>query len=383
MKSRQKRVLMLLSNAFDPDPRVHREASALVRAGYGVTVMGWDRDATSKPAEETDGIQVERIYVPSTHGRGAGQLFFLLRFWLKAFSVSRRKQFDVVHAHDFDTLPLGFALSRLKGCPLVYDAHESYTDMMYQLPALFRRLIYLTESWLLRRANLVITVGDLLRDHLASRGAKRAVVVGNWQDPQQFHFDGDVISDVRHQLGISDKKAVVCFIANLGRERQLPQLIEAAKRSDNVHLILGGNGPCRELAEKAAGECDNISYLGSVPPARIPLLTAASDVVFYGFDPENPNARFSAPNKLFEALGAGKMIMTGDFGEIGTIVRSEHCGVLLRDYSVESILEAFKTAGTQKSEQMAEAARKLGQFRYNWATASSILLNQYEQILAD
>jgi len=51
--------------------------------------------------------------------------------------------------------------------------------------------------------------------------------------------------------------------------------------------------------------------------------------VYYGFDPNNPNARFSAPNKLFEALAAGKPLVTGDFGEIGEVVRESECGVIL------------------------------------------------------
>jgi glycosyltransferase involved in cell wall biosynthesis len=372
---------MLLTNAFDPDPRVHREATALLQSGYCVTIIGWDRDATAKPVEEIDGIHIERICVPSKHARGMGQLFFLLRFWYKALFRSLRKEFAVVHAHDFDTLLLGYLLARLKRARLVYDAHESYVDMMHQLPAFFRRLIYMTESWLLRRANLVITVGELLRDHLSMRGAKRAVVVGNWQDPLQFKFDAGALAAVRNQLGISDGKAAVCFIANLGRERQLPPLLDAMRRSPHIHLILGGNGPCRDIAEAAARECNNISYLGPVPSDQIPLFTAASDAVFYGFDPKNPNSRFSAPNKLFEALGAGKMIMTADFGEIGRIVTTERCGVILRDYSVEAITEAFRILGTPESERMGEAARQLGLLKYNWEVARNMLVEQYDQLL--
>ena len=76
-------ILMLLSNAFDPDPRVHREALALVEAGHQVTILCWDRDREAKLTEVVDGIHLERIYVDSTHGRGAVQMLYLAFFWIK------------------------------------------------------------------------------------------------------------------------------------------------------------------------------------------------------------------------------------------------------------------------------------------------------------
>jgi hypothetical protein len=53
-----------------------------------------------------------------------------------------------------------------------------------------------------------------------------------------------------------------------------------------------------------------------VDPARIPLYTAMWDVIYYGLDASNPNARYSAPNKLFEALAAGRAVLCNDCGEV-------------------------------------------------------------------
>ena len=48
------KVLMLLTNAFDPDPRVHHEAKALVESGYDVTILCWDRDYKTPAYEITE-----------------------------------------------------------------------------------------------------------------------------------------------------------------------------------------------------------------------------------------------------------------------------------------------------------------------------------------
>ena len=198
-------------------------------------------------------------------------------------------------------------------------------------------------------------------------------VADNWRDPGQFRIDDAELSRVRAQLGNCDQP-VVCFIANLGYEPQIPQLIEVHRRSPDSHLILAGDGPCREIASRAASENANISYLRSVSPGLIPLYMAASDVLLYGFDRANPNARFSAPNKLFETLDAGKLVITGDFGEIGKTVSRERCGVVVRDYSVEEITSALKILRNSDASRMSITAKTLTEPKYNWLSASDILL---------
>lgn len=105
---------MLLTNAFEPDPRVHQEALSLIHNDYDVTILCWDRDYKFPPQEVIDGIRTEGIYVPLTHGSGSTQVPFLLLFCVKAYARASVKDFDIVHCHDFDTLPLGYLLSKRK-----------------------------------------------------------------------------------------------------------------------------------------------------------------------------------------------------------------------------------------------------------------------------
>lgn len=373
-------ILMLLSNAFDPDPRVHREALALVEAGHQVTILCWDRDRKTKADEVVDGIHLHRIYVDSTHGRGVAQMFYLATFWAKAFAAGRKKTFDVVHAHDFDTLPLGFALARLKGAKLVYDSHESYVDMLFTLPGIFRKSIVFFENFLLKKSDLVITVGDLLLQHLKERGASNICVVGNWQDPKKFLFDDVRLQEEKDALGICDEHLTIVFIANLGRDRRIGELIDFVSQKSDCHLIIGGLGPFAEQVKSAALKYDNINYLGHVHPSKVPLYTAVADIIFYGFDPKSPNAKYSAPNKLFEALAAGKTIITGDFGEIARIVRAEDCGVVLSDYTVDKIRAAIATLNPERLKKLSHNALIAAHEKYSWPVAAKTLLAHYREL---
>lgn len=372
---------MLLTNAFDPDPRVHQEASSLVRNGYNVTILCWDRDHKAVASETIDGIKIERVYVRSSHGRGPGQIIFLFLFWLKAYLKADSIGFDVIHCHDFDTLPLGYFLSRHNRTKLVYDAHESYVDMLTNVPGWLKRLIYTTENRLLKRVDLTITVGDILKDALEQRGAKRACVVGNWKEPSKYSYPQTLLDTEKRRFGISDRQVVISFIANLGRERKVPELVSAVMEMPQVCLLVGGDGPAKETVARAAARYKNIHYLGYVHPERVPLFTAMSDIVFYGYEPTNSNSKFSSPNKLFEALAAGKAILTGEFGEIGKIVREHECGIFLRTYSQAELIRVFSKLTRANLAIYQDNSRKSAERIYNWQRAEKTLMNHYKLVL--
>lgn len=379
----RKRVLMLLTNAFEPDPRVHQEAVSLVQNGYDVTLLCWDRDYKALPCEVIDGIKIERIYVRSTHGRGSTQVFFLLLFWWRAYTQAISKGFEVVHCHDFDTLPLGYLLAKKKKSKLVYDAHESYVDMLETLPRFFKKIIYAAENFFLKRVDLLITVGEILKEAFDKRGAKRTCVVGNWKDPENFRFPEEVLEAEKRNLKISSDQLVISFISNLGNERQLPQLIKAVLDNPGFFLIIGGDGPCQEIAAEAAQHYPNIAYLGRVPPSRVPIYTAVSDVVFYGFDSTNPNSKYSAPNKLFEALAAGKAVLTGDFGEVGRIVKDTECGLITKKFTKEEIKKNLSSLRPDILSRYKENSKKNALEKYNWQNACITLLEQYSRLWDD
>ena len=376
----RKRVLMLLTNAFEPDPRVHQEAKSLVENGYDVTLLCWDRDCKFPPEEVIDGIEIERIYVRSTHGRGSTQVPFLLLFWLKTYGRVISKDFDIVHCHDFDTLPLGYLVAKRKKAKLIYDAHESYVDMLGNLPWLLRRAIYRAENVFLKRIDLLITVGEMLRKAFEKRGVRCSCVVGNWKDPSKFKFPPEFLEEEKQRLHISNDQLVISFVANLGKERQLMQLIEAVKDIPRVTLVVGGDGPSRRVVQEASRRYSNIIYLGYVHPSKVPLYTAICDMIYYGFDPSNPNSKFSAPNKLFEALAAGKAVLTGDFGEIGRIVKETGCGMIVNNYSIMEIKKTFASLKAETLDQLKENAYRHALSKYNWENASLVLLSQYNSL---
>jgi glycosyltransferase involved in cell wall biosynthesis len=380
---RTKTILMLLTNVYDPDPRVRQEALALIGMGCRIKILAWDRDLKAPASETMEGVEVERVFLASSHGRGTTQVFFYAWLYLKMLWRGLRTSFDAVHCHDLDTLPLGFVMGKLKRKPIVYDAHESFPDMLEgSVHAGVRSALTRLENFFIRRIDLLITVGEKLRRHFAGRGARHSVVVGNWKRLEDFSRTAQQNEEVRRHLGVPDGALLVVCITQLLKDRQIEELLEAAADCPNVYVLVGGKGVLHDMVERAAKANPRILFVGFVSGKQIADYTCAGDIVYYGFDPKNPNARFSAPNKLYEALAAGRPLITGDFGEIADVVRTSRCGIVLERYGAAEIGAALRVMQEPETRtQFAENARQFGASSMNWTKGEETLFREYSTLL--
>jgi glycosyltransferase involved in cell wall biosynthesis len=226
----------------------------------------------------------------------------------------------------------------------------------------------------------VLTVGGLLAAELRRRGARRTWVVGNWKPLEEFAPAGDAAAARRREMGL-DGGLLVAYIGWLNADRGVAPLLEAVAGLEGVSLLVGGDGPLAAGVRRAAEACPRIRYLGFVDPGQIPLYTSLSDVIYYGLDASNPNSRYSAPNKLFEALAAGKAVVCNACGEIGRIVRDEGCGRVVAALTREALAAALDEL--RQPDRLADCqrrAREAGRNRYNWAKAEQELVALYAAI---
>ena len=375
-------VLMLLTNSYDPDPRVRQEALSLRAMGYHVRLLAWDRDGKSPTAEMMEGIQVERVHLPSSHGRGTTQIFFYLAVYLKLIVQAWRISFDIIHCHDLDTLPLGFLVGRLKRKPVVYDAHENFVGMLAGNvhPWVCRALTWIEDS-LIARVDLLITVGEKLRQSFVARGARRTAVVGNWKSLKDYQRTEEQNQELRRKLGVPGNALVITCITQLLKNRMIGELVEAARAFPEVYVVLAGKGAMEEQVRKWAAQEPRIIYPGFLHASEVPAYTCASDVIYCGFDLTNPNAAFAAPNKLFEALAAGKPLITPDVGEIGDLVRRANCGEVLPEMSVSALREAINLARDPYIRAVwTRNAQDLGRREMNWDKGHAVLKEEYAHL---
>jgi len=369
--------LMLLSNPYRPDPRVLREARALTRAGHEVSLMAWDREGGHARTSDENGVSVIRLG-PRCQFRDPVQVLIRLPwFWLHALRGARKGQFDIVHAHDFDTLPVGMLLARLGGKPVLYDAHELYSKMIGSEVGGLSKLIWLAERCFARHADGVVTVNASMAKVLSRGRRNRARVVTNSPDPSVL--EGCDRKAVREKHGL--RGFVLSYLGSLEPGRFVEELVGAFPPGGGVTVAIGGNGTLMPLAERASLHNPSVRFVGTVDTDEALRITWASDLVVSMLDPANPNYRVSTPVKVLDAMASSRPVVISEGLDMAETVRRAGCGFVI-PYDREAFRQAVEKASQSPSllAEMGEKGRAYFDRELSWTRSRDELLAAYRAL---
>ena len=188
---------MIVDNSY-PDPRVEREARALVLRGHSVDVI-CARAGREPSREVIEGVTVHRL--PVRRRRGAGLVTQLLEYALftgwaavKLMRLDARRRYDVVQAHNVPDFLVAAALpARLRGARVVLDLHDLMPEFYAsrfggRLDSLPVRIVRFQERCSAALADRIITVTRLWRETLIRRGQdpEKVSVVMNLPDEDLY-----------------------------------------------------------------------------------------------------------------------------------------------------------------------------------------------------
>jgi len=369
---------MLLSNAFLSDPRVLNEATALIGAGYEVTLFAWDRGEGVPKKELKDGISIRRFSFPSRHAAGIRQVFPLSIIWLQWFVAGLFQKFDVLHCHDFDTLPIGWLLARIKGKKVIFDSHEVYSGMMKgHLDRKWMRCLRALEHFFINKIDALIVPSKIFLRYYRTHPSK-ICVVGNWKTVEDYKIADERKDELKRVLKIPPLALVITYIGSLGEERVIEPLLQAVVRLESFFLIIAGDGIQRALVESY--KQPNIKYMGFLSGNKqLRDLTALSDIIFYGIKTCTFSGRNNSPHKLYEALAAGKPFIFIGIREGRRLIREHQIGVLMKEQTTEEIERILRDLyeHPEKRKIMGDNGLRLARERFNWGLAKRNLLDLY------
>ena len=356
---------MLVSNEVVRDTRVLLEARGLARHGHRVRVVGWDRfDPTAKDGPVEEGVDVELV-------RNRGLLralpVDLLRnpvFWRRAFRRSLRWPADLWWAHDLDTLPAGVWLKERTGRPLVFDAHEVFAEMIAEdYPKRLVRAAETLEARLLRHVDTVVTVNPVLEAHY-KRSGRPVTVVMNCRDPLEVQYAPPTAPAF-----------TVLYVGTFHASRFVFELIQAVQETEGVSLRIGGHKALTGEVRRRCAASERTTFLGPVPGEQVLPLTRECHVVCALLDPANANNRKGTPNKLFEAMAAGRPVLATKGTLSGDIVDAERCGLVI-PYRVDACKAALVQLrdNPDLQRELGQNALHAAQTTYNWPVQERALL---------
>lgn len=392
-----KRVCFLLNNEFVHDNRVRREALTLTQAGYDVTLLCTQHAKKPLPPfEDKEGFKVYR--------------FFKRRFnSFKAISkrhveivnvLSRFPRFDIVHAHDLNTLLLGWALARFWRAKLVYDSHEWWESVLdyhgQQLKkknqskslADLERLKRL-EQRLLPQCDAVISVCDSISELLSQKAGgklKRLATIRNMPEAPTQQLQRS--SRIQDYFNISPDRKIILYQGSITTERGIVNIMDALEhlqRSDVDFILMGPFGDqalkekCLERISRAVNARNRIFYKETVHWSELMDWTASADL---GLAPIL-NCRLSyylcLPNKLFEYVQAGIPCATSNFPEMSKMVNDYGIGITFDPENVDEIAQTIDRFFAEDPNQYQANVQKARQ-ELHWQNEEKKLTGLYASL---
>lgn len=400
-----KTLVMLVTNAGLSDPRVIRSMDTAHRAGFAVRLVcralpkEKEKDAASAGTgvhrvPRFPGVALLKRLLAGRSAWGEGGPGFWLKpgelwilggmtwFNLQAVWAMWRRPGDLYHANDLDTLPAGVLLSRLNKAPLLYDAHELFSDQFNGTSRQFRAILFALEHRLIRFAHKVVTVNRSIAETLADwhRVPLPTVVMNCPLAVTTARPAPDGAGD------FPARKARVIFQGVYVRDRGLEELILSAAGYDSAELYLRGYGELepalRELVRVKSLE-GRVRFLPPAHHAHLVESLAGFDIGVVAYRPTTVNNRLCLPNKAFEYLQAGLALAVSALPELTRLVEETGAGVLFDPDRPEDIARAINglTADARRLADFKARSRAAGA-RFTWeAQGEPPLLACYQELI--
>jgi glycosyltransferase involved in cell wall biosynthesis len=374
------KILLLRSNPIAPDPRVEKEAKSLSKAGFEVNALGWDRTGVLPKTEKRGDFSISRLSIRANYGSGLMNFPALFRWQLglMGWLLRNKKNYEIIHACDFDTILPALVMKIFWKKVVIYDIFDFYADHLRKTPKIIKSLIRQLDFWAINHSDGVILVDDSRRAQISGSQPKICVSVYNSPDDSQFSIYHDQQSDSNSTLKIS-------YIGLLQVERGLFELISVLKNHPNWFLDLAGFGGDEDVILSSIKDMTNVRWCGRIPYQKALELSQESDVLIATYDPSIPNHRYSSPNKVFEAMMLGKPIVVAKDTNMDLMIEKANCGIIV-EYGVEEDLEkalALLEEDKNLRSRLGENARQAYEKTYSWAKMEERLIDLYRQVLSD
>jgi glycosyltransferase involved in cell wall biosynthesis len=391
-------ILILVENLSVPfDRRVWQESSALVEAGYRVTVicpMGTTQDR--EPDVTIDGVRILRYPLRAAEGGPLGYLReYALALWHTtrlALRVRRNDPVDAVHACNPPDLLLIFAaLLRPVGAKFVFDHHDLVPELFLSRFPRGGPILYwatrLLERLTLAAADAVISTNESYRRVALERGhlaPERVTVVRSAPDLSRF-VRRDPDPNLRR-----GKRYLAAYLGVMGPQdgvdyalRALAHLRDGIGRED-LHCIFMGAGDAFDdmvALSKELGLTDMVEFTGRVPDEFVQRCLSTADVCLAP-DPRNPLNDVSTMNKVVEYMAMGRPLVSFELVESRVSAGESAVYAPANDESAFAAGIDELLRDPQQRQRMGELGRARVEQHLSWESSRRALTDFYARLFA-
>ncbi|MCF8044214.1 MAG: glycosyltransferase [Desulfarculaceae bacterium] len=226
----------------------------------------------------------------------------------------------------------GFVIARYLNIPICSGYHTEIDQLsrMYwnSVFSIFGRLYMKSVNRLFFCSSAMVVGNSEKMIHAArNHGAYRVKTIGT---PIAGTFTDDPPPPV--STGLS----TVCYAGRLAPEKNIQEVLEAARALPETRFLIAGDGPLRDLVIETACSCPNVEYMGWVSRPGVKQAIDASDMLLL------PSRVESFGTIALEAMARRRLVLVSD-----------NCGIL----NWPDLAEGVYAIGVEES--LAEAVKRI------------------------
>jgi glycosyltransferase involved in cell wall biosynthesis len=312
-------------------------AKALVGQGLQPIVI----TGRGQPPAKTVMLEgVEIHYVPVAYDNSFGfwkrSMSFLKYVWQSIRLAGRLKDVKICYAISVP-LTVGLAASGIKilyRIPFIFEVGDLWPDAPIQMGFVrnyfLKWLLYKVERFIYSDAQSIVALSDKIKSEIEKKARNKVVhVIPNMADTEFYRRESK--HPVLEKKFNTEGKFVVSYIGAIGLANGLDYFMECARASQRaslpVHFILCGEGAMVGNIKRIAQQyqLQNFSLVPFKNREGVKEVMNITDAAFICYKPL-PILETGSPNKYFDALACGKLIVINFGGWIKEEIERERCG---------------------------------------------------------
>ena len=353
-------------------------AKALVDRGIEVVVITGSNEKKYRN-EVLEGIEVHHLPIAYENAFGflKRSISFLIYAWKSVVLAKKIQGITVCYAIS-TPLTVGLAAMRLKrkmNLPYLFEVGDLWPDAPVQMGFIknhfFASFLYQLEKSIYRNADSIVALSSSIKEVIEEKVDRKKVhVIPNFADCDFYKPEARVLAlDEKYSV---KGKLVVSYIGAIGVANGLDYFIECANTARKaelpIHFILCGEGAMLAHLKSSAQKLKlkNISFTGFVDRNSVKEIMNITDAAFVCYK-NVAILETGSPNKYFDALASGKLIITNFGGWIKEEIEKRQCGISVNPMHPTDFVKKICPfiQDRKKLMEFQQNSRRLAEEKYN------------------
>lgn len=351
-------VKMILTNRFDPDVRVFKEAKYLVLRGYNVEILCWDRENEyiDRQSECVEGVNIKRFYPYSKYGSGFKQIKAYIKYIREIKNYLNNKNYKYVHCHDLDGAIAGY-LAKNKNSKMIFDMHEFYEGQGRKQK--IKYIIRFMVNFIHNKSEAIIYLNDIQKTTMKKTNLCKLHYLPNYPEVANFY----------NLDKVKGNKLRISYIGTVRQYIELKNLIDSCKKMEDVHIAIHGGGVSYKRLKEEGTKYKNVEITGVYHFSKSSELYNNTDILYAVYDASINNWKSGFPIKLYEAIITKTPIIVNRGTALEEFVSENKIGFIVDGRNPEEIKSLINYINYNRNvlNEITENLEKI-QYKYSWET---------------